>query len=153
MKSFCVALLLVKTASSESDTCIKNAFDHYTSKWALFIAHSHENQISEFSLFFSSNQIVYNKTQQQTKKVSNKRFVKFVLWSVKKFQIHFRFSYLDFLQIFYYVGDEEPYVFAISGVIVSILALFGIISNAMSIFIFSRPGMRSPINYILIGKI
>ena len=51
------------------------------------------------------------------------------------------------------LGDEEPYVFAISGVIVSILALFGIISNAMSIFIFSRPQMRSPINYILIGKI
>ena len=50
------------------------------------------------------------------------------------------------------LGDEEPYVFAISGVIVSILALFGIISNAMSIFIFSRPRMRSPINYILIGK-
>ena len=50
------------------------------------------------------------------------------------------------------LDDEEPYVFAISGVIVSILALFGIVSNAMSIFIFSRPQMRSPINYILIGK-
>ena len=34
MKYFCVALILVvKTVASESDTCIKNAFDDYTSKY------------------------------------------------------------------------------------------------------------------------
>ena len=49
-------------------------------------------------------------------------------------------------------GDYASCVFAISGVIICLVATFGTISNLMSIFIFSRPSMRTPIHCILLGK-
>jgi hypothetical protein len=39
----------------------------------------------------------------------------------------------------------------VSGVIICLVAIFGTISNLMSIFIFSRPSMRTPIHCILLG--
>ena len=48
-------------------------------------------------------------------------------------------------------GDYASCVFAVSGVIICLVAMFGTISNLMSIFIFSRPSMRTPINCILLG--
>ena len=48
-------------------------------------------------------------------------------------------------------GDSASYVFAVSGAIICLVAIFGTISNLMSIFIFSRPSMRTPIHCILLG--
>ena len=49
-------------------------------------------------------------------------------------------------------GDYASCVFIVSGVIICLVAIFGTISNMMSIFIFSRPSMRTPIHCILLGK-
>ena len=49
-------------------------------------------------------------------------------------------------------GDYASCVFAVSGAIICLVAIFGTISNLMSIFIFSRPSMRTPIHCILLGK-
>ena len=48
-------------------------------------------------------------------------------------------------------GDYATCVFMVSGVIICLVAIFGTISNMMSIFIFSRPSMRTPIHCILLG--
>ena len=48
-------------------------------------------------------------------------------------------------------GDYASCVFAVSGAIICLVAIFGTISNLMSIFIFSRPSMRTPIHCILLG--
>ena len=49
-------------------------------------------------------------------------------------------------------GDYASCVFIVSGVIICLVAIFGTISNMMSIYIFSRPSMRTPIHCILLGK-
>ena len=42
--------------------------------------------------------------------------------------------------------------FVVHGILLPILALFGLLSNIISIFIFTRREMRSPINMIFTGK-
>ena len=42
--------------------------------------------------------------------------------------------------------------FVVHGILLPILALFGLVSNIISIFIFTRREMRTPINLILTGK-
>ena len=40
----------------------------------------------------------------------------------------------------------------ISGVLQNIVAIFGVASNILSIYIYSRPNMKTPINFILLGN-
>ena len=47
----------------------------------------------------------------------------------------------------------EPYRFVIHGILLAIVVIFGLVSNLISIFIFTRPEMRSPLNLILTGRI
>ena len=42
--------------------------------------------------------------------------------------------------------------FVVHGILLPILALFGLVSNIISIFIFTRREMRTQINFILTGK-
>jgi hypothetical protein len=51
-----------------------------------------------------------------------------------------------------FLGDGEAHNFIIHGILISIVALFGLISNAITIYVYSRPQMRTPINCILIGN-
>ena len=46
----------------------------------------------------------------------------------------------------------EPYRFVIHGILLAIVVIFGLVSNLISIFIFTRPEMRSPLNLILTGR-
>ena len=48
--------------------------------------------------------------------------------------------------------SDLEFKFAIEGVLLSIVAIFGLIGNTLAIVVLSRPSMRSPINLILIGK-
>ena len=45
-----------------------------------------------------------------------------------------------------------PHRFYIAGIVLPIVIVFGIISNLISIFIFTRPEMRTPLNLIITGK-
>ena len=55
-----------------------------------------------------------------------------------------------FLQFF---GDASNlFQFVVHGILLPILALFGLLSNTISIFIFTRPEMRTTINLILTGE-
>jgi len=68
-----------------------------------------------------------------------------------------------FAQNFSIANDSEPLEcnqeinlnslsnFIIYGVFVNLISLFGIIGNAISMIILSRPQMKSSINYLLIG--
>ena len=50
-------------------------------------------------------------------------------------------------------GDASNlFQFVVHGILLPILALFGLVSNIISIFIFTRREMRTPINLILTGK-
>ena len=56
---------------------------------------------------------------------------------------------------FYFLqfGDTSNlFQFVVHGIFLPILALFGLLSNIISIFIFTRPEMRTTINLILTGK-
>lgn len=50
-------------------------------------------------------------------------------------------------------GDEEVdlYRFIVNGVLLNLVGILGIAGNALSMFILSRPQMRSSLNYLLIG--
>ena len=48
---------------------------------------------------------------------------------------------------------DPKFKLAIEGVLLSIVAIFGLIGNTLAIVVLSRPTMRSPINLILIGNI
>ena len=50
-------------------------------------------------------------------------------------------------------GDPSSlFQFVANGILLPIVALFGLVSNVISIFIFTRREMRTPINLILTGK-
>ena len=50
-------------------------------------------------------------------------------------------------------GDaSKSFQFVVHGILLPILALFGLVSNIISIFIFTRREMRTQINFILTGK-
>ena len=50
-------------------------------------------------------------------------------------------------------GDPNNlFQFVVHGILLPILALFGLVSNIISIFIFTRREMRTQINFILTGK-
>ena len=50
-------------------------------------------------------------------------------------------------------GDSSKlFQFVVHGILLPILALFGLVSNIISIFIFTRREMRTQINFILTGK-
>ena len=49
--------------------------------------------------------------------------------------------------------SDPEFKLAIAGVLLSIVAIFGLIGNTLAIVVLSRPSMRSPINLILIGNI
>ena len=46
----------------------------------------------------------------------------------------------------------DTFEFAVHGVLVSLVGVFGLVGNIISIVILSRPQMKSSINAILIGK-
>lgn len=48
--------------------------------------------------------------------------------------------------------DEELVVFMVRGVLITVLAMFGIIANIIAMIIFSWPGMINPTTFILRGK-
>ena len=48
--------------------------------------------------------------------------------------------------------DEELIIFIIRGVVITFLAMFGIITNIFAVIIFSWPGMRTPTTCIFRGK-
>ena len=48
---------------------------------------------------------------------------------------------------------DPKFKLAIEGMLLSIVAIFGLIGNSLAIAVLSRPSMRSPINLILIGNI
>lgn len=48
--------------------------------------------------------------------------------------------------------EEELVVFMVRGVLITILAIFGIIANVIAMIIFSWPGMMNPTTFILRGK-
>ena len=48
---------------------------------------------------------------------------------------------------------DPEFKLAIEGVLLCIVAIFGLIGNTLAIVVLSRPSMRSPINLILIGNI
>ena len=48
---------------------------------------------------------------------------------------------------------DPKFKLAIEGVLLSIVAIFGLIGNSLAIAVLSKPSMRSPINLILIGNI
>ena len=47
---------------------------------------------------------------------------------------------------------SNVFQFVMHGILLPIVALFGFVSNIISIFIFTRSEMRTPINLILTGK-
>ena len=50
-------------------------------------------------------------------------------------------------------GDPSNlFQFVVHGILLPIVALFGLVSNMISIFIFTRREMRTPINLILTGR-
>ena len=50
-------------------------------------------------------------------------------------------------------GDASKlFQFVVHGIFLPILVLFGLVSNIISIFIFTRREMRTQINFILTGK-
>ena len=54
--------------------------------------------------------------------------------------------------IFTFTEDESPSNKVIRGILQNIVAIFGVVSNIVSIYIYSRPNMKTPINFILLGK-
>ena len=48
--------------------------------------------------------------------------------------------------------DEELVVFMVRGVLITVLAMFGIIANIIAMTIFSWPGMMNPTTFILRGN-
>ena len=48
--------------------------------------------------------------------------------------------------------STNMFQFVVHGILLPIVALFGFVSNIISIFIFTRSEMRTPINLILTGK-
>ena len=69
----------------------------------------------------------------------------------KKFQIYLHIFVIVFLFKIAVEGGE-PHRFVIHGIFLAIVIAFGIVSNFISIFIFTRPEMRTPLNLILTGK-
>ena len=57
---------------------------------------------------------------------------------------HFRSQFLN--------GSTNMFQFVVHGILLPIVALFGFVGNIISIFIFTRSEMRTPINLILTGK-
>ena len=49
-------------------------------------------------------------------------------------------------------NGDEPFRFVIHGILFALVLTFGIISNLISMFIFTRPEMRTPLNLILTGN-
>lgn len=49
------------------------------------------------------------------------------------------------------INSSGLFDFIIYGVLVNLVGLFGILGNAISMIILSRPQMKSSINYLLIG--
>ena len=49
-------------------------------------------------------------------------------------------------------GSTNMFQFVVHGILLPIVALFGLVSNMISIFIFTRREMRTPINLILTGR-
>ena len=62
---------------------------------------------------------------------------------------------LIFVHFIFKIAEKgyEPYRFVIHGILLAIVVIFGLVSNLISIFIFTRPEMRSPLNLILTGRI
>ena len=51
-----------------------------------------------------------------------------------------------------FVGSALHYGWVVSGPIQITLSILGVIGNVLSIIVFTRPTMKSDINFILIGK-
>ena len=65
---------------------------------------------------------------------------------IEECPFHFRAGKFGF-------GDPNNlFQFVVHGILLPILALFGLVSNIISIFIFTRREMRTQINFILTGK-
>ena len=54
---------------------------------------------------------------------------------------------------FSHVGNDELANFIIRGVLLTMMSLFGLVANTLSIIVFRTPEMKSTINRMLIGKI
>ena len=69
---------------------------------------------------------------------------------IKKTVGWFKFIWI----INFYVGNAELANFIIRGVLLTLMSLFGMVANTLSIIVFRRPEMKSStINRILISKI
>ena len=63
---------------------------------------------------------------------------------IEECPFHFRSQFVN--------GSTKMFQFVVHGILLPIVALFGFVSNIISIFIFTRSEMRTPINLILTGK-
>ena len=54
--------------------------------------------------------------------------------------------------LFYFISDHDMSNFVVHGILLCLVACFGVLSNIISIYIYSRPKMKTPINCILIGN-
>ena len=52
----------------------------------------------------------------------------------------------------FFTAECDPASFAIRGVLIPILAIAGTIANILTIRVFNKPKMKSPIHTILIGR-
>ena len=80
----------------------------------------------------------------------------FPAWEVydSKHQIFSCPKISDILNTNIYIFSEDitTYNKVIRGVLHNIVAIFGVASNILSIYIYSRPNMKTPINFILLGN-
>ena len=56
------------------------------------------------------------------------------------------------LNMILFAGSSLVYGWVVSGPIQITLSILGVIGNILSIIVFTRPTMKSDINFILIGK-
>ena len=63
---------------------------------------------------------------------------------IEECPFHFRSQFVN--------GSTKMFQFVVHGILLPIVALFGFVGNIISIFIFTRSEMRTPINLILTGK-
>ena len=58
----------------------------------------------------------------------------------------------EYNQSFFKISDNDMSNFVVRGILICLVACFGVLSNIISIYIYSRPKMKTPINCILIGN-
>ena len=59
-------------------------------------------------------------------------------------------NFLRLINMIIILFPDPEFKLAIEGVLLCIVAIFGLIGNTLAIVVLSRPSMRSPINLILI---